>query len=67
MHKLHAQKKYLDDYLSTDVRVNDFIKRNIQAGTTPKNFEFEQQRVAINRVHASILARKDYMLDVAGL
>lgn len=73
---LHAQKRYMDDYLtstlptmgSADVKVNDFIRRNIQAGTKDiKNMEFEKQRSLINRVHHKILSRKDYMLDMAGL
>ena len=44
--------------------MKDFIKRNIQMG---KDTKISHEQSIINRVHAKIMKRKDYVFDVNGL
>jgi hypothetical protein len=44
--------------------LKDFIKRNIQMG---KDTKISHEQSIINRVHAKIMKRKDYVFDVNGL
>lgn len=44
--------------------LKDFIKRNIQMG---KETKISHEQSIINRVHAKIMKKKDYVFDVNGL
>ena len=44
--------------------MKDFIRRNIHMG---KDAKISQEQSIINRVHAKIMKRKDYIFDVNGL